>query len=376
MDILKFLLHLFIFFPVICASSEDCQYSWCSENNILIRFPFQLEGQQHPYCGYPGFNLTCTNDSKTVLNFPYSGEFYVRNINYLRQQIQIYDPDACLPKRLLSLNLSASPFNAAYLSNYTFLSCPTRNTGPQFIPVDCLSNSTHFVSAIPSVNLTNSLPEYCHVIRNLSVPVSRSGRYEEIFRDQLSEDLRLTWYSPDCRYCELQDGRCGFESRNSDQVRCFSDNQTGRSRDGLRVFRIILLSIAGPAVMCAIGMACFKHRSGISSAPRISAVQRFAPTAILISPQPAITMVGLDESTIESFQKLVLGESRRLPGPNDGFCSICLSEYSSKETIRCIPECSHCFHAHCIDEWLRMNSTCPLCRNSPSPSPLVMSSNP
>lgn len=106
-------------------------------------------------------------------------------------------------------------------------------------------------------------------------------------------------------------------------------------------------------------------------------LQRSEPSAI--SPQPSIaTMVGLDESTIESYQKLVLGESRRVPGPNDGCCTICLSEYKTKDTIRCIPECAHCFHAECIDEWLSMNSTCPLCRNSPShPSTVqVMASDP
>ncbi|KAL9416944.1 hypothetical protein AB3S75_040017 [Citrus x aurantiifolia] len=77
--------------------------------------------------------------------------------------------------------------------------------------------------------------------------------------------------------------------------------------------------------------------------------------------------VGLDESTIESFQKLVLGESKRLPGPNSSACPICLSKYLSQETIRCIPECKHCFHAECIDEWLRLNDKCPVCRNFATP---------
>ncbi|TKY61260.1 putative RING-H2 finger protein ATL21A [Spatholobus suberectus] len=380
MDILKVLFHFFIFFPVTYASDDCLYYSWCSDNNVLVRFPFQIEGEEHPYCGYPVFKLTCTNDSKTVITLPYTGEFYVRNINYLRQEIQIYDPGNCLPKRLLSLDLSDSPFVATSLRNYTFLRCPTRNAGLQFIPIECLSNSTSFVSAIPSVNLTNSLPASCHVIKKLSFPVARPGRYEETFRDDLSGDLRLTWYEPDCRYCESQEAMCGFESRNSDQVRCFFDYQTGRPQYGLRVFGIITLSIVGPAIMCAIGMACyasFKNRGGNTA--RIAAAQRSAPTAT--SPEPAITIsrTGLDESTIESYEKLVLGESRRLPGPNDdGCCTICLSEYKTKETIRCIPECAHCFHADCIDEWLRMNGTCPLCRNSPSPpsTVLVMSSDP
>lgn len=121
-------------------------------------------------------------------------------------------------------------------------------------------------------------------------------------------------------------------------------------------------------MMCAIGIACcftcFKRRRGANISPQP------ATNAIIGSNESRMRMMmGLDESTIESFEKHVLGESRRLPGvgPND-YCTICLSEYSSKDIIRCIPECSHCFHAHCIDEWLRMNATCPLCRNSPSPS--------
>ncbi|XP_020211800.1 putative RING-H2 finger protein ATL69 [Cajanus cajan] len=97
-------------------------------------------------------------------------------------------------------------------------------------------------------------------------------------------------------------------------------------------------------------------------------------------PQPAIIdRMGLDESTMESYETLVLGESRRVPCLSDGCCTICLSDYKTKETIRCVPECAHCFHADRIDEWLRMNRTCPLCRNSPSSPPsttLVMSSNP
>lgn len=112
---------------------------------------------------------------------------------------------------------------------------------------------------------------------------------------------------------------------------------------------------------------CYKDR--IANITR-NAASRSAPAAI--TPQSELTTIttGLDESTIESYEKVVLGKSRRVPGPNDECCWICLSEYNSEETIRCIPECKHCFHADCIDEWLRMNITCPVCRNSPSPSPL------
>lgn len=236
MMFLKLLFHFFILFAVAYASSDCLNFSWCSDNNILIRFPFQIQGQQHPYCGYPGFKLTCSNDSKTVITLPYTGKFFVRNINYLRQQMQVYDPDDCLPKRLLSLNLSGSPFIvASSLRNYTLLSCPTRHTGSQFIPIDCLSNSTSFVSAIPSVNFTNSLLQSCHVLKKLSFPVL--GPNQETFRDELlTGDLLLAWHAPDCRYCESQEAMCGFESINSDQVRCFSDYQTGKYTPSISLY--------------------------------------------------------------------------------------------------------------------------------------------
>ncbi|XP_019461663.1 PREDICTED: putative RING-H2 finger protein ATL21A [Lupinus angustifolius] len=346
----------FFIFPVIYAS-HDYPSSVCGDNGILIRFPFQLEGDQNPYCGYPGFKLSCTNENKTVLKLPYSGEFYVHDINYLEQQIQVIDPDECLPKRILSLNFSGSPFTAIFHRNYSFLSCPYQNAGSQFIPIECLSNSTNFISAIPSVKLADSLPESCYVSRSLSVPVARSGLLEET--------LTLTWDKPDCTNCEFQELMCGFESNNSSQVLCFPNHRTGKSQRVLVTLRTITLTIVGPAALCVIVIVCcMSYKDRIANA----ALQSSAQAAIVPHHAANAGSTGLDESIIESYEKLVLGESRRVPGPNDVSCWICLSEYNSKDIIRCIPECKHCFHVECIDKWLHMNTTCPVCRNPPSPS--------
>lgn len=42
-------------------------------------------------------------------------------------------------------------------------------------------------------------------------------------------------------------------------------------------------------------------------------------------------------------------------------CSICLMEFKSGETIRTLP-CIHNFHKDCIDQWLKREKYCPLCK--------------
>ncbi|WRX17067.1 zinc finger protein [Theobroma cacao] len=68
---------------------------------------------------------------------------------------------------------------------------------------------------------------------------------------------------------------------------------------------------------------------------------------------------------IEAYPITLLGEICRLSRPNDDTCTICLSDYKAKEIIRTIPDCDHYFHADCIDKWLRLNASCPVCRNTP-----------
>ncbi|XP_027364633.1 RING-H2 finger protein ATL70-like [Abrus precatorius] len=45
-------------------------------------------------------------------------------------------------------------------------------------------------------------------------------------------------------------------------------------------------------------------------------------------------------------------------------CSICLMDYKETDLLRVIPGCGHLFHANCVDPWLRINFTCPVCRRT------------
>nr|XP_043633633.1 putative RING-H2 finger protein ATL71 [Erigeron canadensis] len=48
-------------------------------------------------------------------------------------------------------------------------------------------------------------------------------------------------------------------------------------------------------------------------------------------------------------------------------CTICLADYEPADVIHLLPECGHFFHAKCIDTWLKVHPTCPVCRKSPLP---------
>jgi len=49
------------------------------------------------------------------------------------------------------------------------------------------------------------------------------------------------------------------------------------------------------------------------------------------------------------------------PCEYDLMCIFCQDEYKEGDRVRSLP-CKHAFHADCVDEWLRENSTCPMCK--------------
>jgi hypothetical protein len=50
-----------------------------------------------------------------------------------------------------------------------------------------------------------------------------------------------------------------------------------------------------------------------------------------------------------------------IPNSDDAVCSICLEPYEDGVELRHL-WCSHHFHKECVDEWLKLNKKCPMCR--------------
>ncbi|KAK9096189.1 hypothetical protein Sjap_021686 [Stephania japonica] len=152
----------FIFFLVVISSEEVSQdkdhfydgstYSAktrCSHHGPPIRFPFSLNNHRNIGSGYPGFDLSCTVGKDTVLQLPHGGEFLVTEINYTSQEITVSDPDGCIVRRLLHLNLSSSPFSQVkgvrFHYNLTIFNCSITNNDIldvayyRAVPINCLN---------------------------------------------------------------------------------------------------------------------------------------------------------------------------------------------------------------------------------------------
>ncbi|CAN4111453.1 unnamed protein product [Withania somnifera] len=185
-----------------------------------------------------------------------------------------------------------------------------------------------------------------------SVSSPSSQNYSLSVLSGVHGDLRLSWD------VHLDSNRTNRETNNSNVP------TTGKkTRKEIILVFFVGVSLILPSLLCLICVSCriyleLRHRR------QVTATAAAAASIMNLSPVPMMLIQGLNESTIQSYPKVVLGESRRISGINVIVCAICLGEYSAGETLRCIPECQHCFHVECVDKWLKMNSTCPVCRNS------------
>lgn len=76
----------------------------------------------------------------------------------------------------------------------------------------------------------------------------------------------------------------------------------------------------------------------------------------------ANTRTGLDPSTVSLLPTFAY-EGAMLEAEPLLECAVCLSEFQVHEKGRILPSCKHTFHIDCIDMWLHLHSTCPLCRH-------------
>ncbi|KAL2479216.1 Protein kinase superfamily protein [Forsythia ovata] len=210
-----------LFSPLLTAGLDDCTTTTCSKGGPIIRFPFRNKFIQPEHCGYPGFNLYCNKSNETVLELPFSVKLVVNKIDYVSQDIQLYDPDGCLPQKLLYLNLSPSPFHFRenFLYDYVLFNCSATNRDMDYI-IPCLAVPGYQVYAIYSESYTDEYPlTSCTKIHEISsVPLNMFDQ----------KDLHLKWSEPYCGHCEVQGKICSLDT-NKSGTQCTSKPKIHRS---------------------------------------------------------------------------------------------------------------------------------------------------
>ncbi|RXH95736.1 hypothetical protein DVH24_008236 [Malus domestica] len=162
-----------------------------------------------------------------------------------------------------------------------------------------------------------------------------------------------TWYRIDMERVRMP--VCGLKNHKNLETRFFGSPKYVRVTSGpshdVRYGTMMAMGI--PLLLSTVWML-FKSIQKIRPNTEVSTIP---------SRRVSTVIAGFDSHTIETYPKTQLGKIWELPLPNDNTFPICLCENESQETLRTVPECNHYFHAKCIDEWLRRNATCPVCRN-------------
>jgi hypothetical protein len=195
---------LFYFFIVFLAghgASLNCTGS-CGNRGPDIRFPFRIKDKQPDLCGYPGFDLSCSDDNSTVLKLPTGLSFLIERIDYRHQLIYARDPQGCFPGQRLNFSLGASHFQIKndWLYDWTLFNCSLsseKRSGFMY-KIPCLSTFNHEVYAFDSsTTISDSDLLSCTKMYNI-YGISYSMIPEE------NDVLTMSWSNPTCESSETE----------------------------------------------------------------------------------------------------------------------------------------------------------------------------
>ncbi|KAI4338721.1 hypothetical protein MLD38_023745 [Melastoma candidum] len=354
----NFRLSLFLFpllsqfrLPKGSSLDDTCSSSSCLPGDVLVRFPFRLVDKQKHSCGYPGFDLSCDDKGRTVMNLTESGEFIVNSIDYSQQTIHLKDPNGCTPRRLAKFTTSGSAFRVESYRNVTFAKCrPIRTIGLRGAwRVLCLSGNFSWVTIASMENQTTEIAG-CWNYTTLAIPSVRDDFLW--FSDPLGI-IGLTWDHPASGSCEESAGICRFTR----------DIATG-NRDYTLIYSVMT------PLLVILMVVVYIMRRPCATAANSQPIQDPVLAVVAIEGQGQQhgrdrNGTGMDSPALVSYPKITISEetSSQLRGlGDDDACTICLLDYRLRDTVKIIPECDHYFHEDCLDRWLRTNATCPLCR--------------
>lgn len=217
---------LFLSFEVsLCA--VDPRFQACSNRttcgNLNISFPFFIQGRQKEFCGFPGFNISCT-DNQPILNL--SDTLYtIGGIHYPSQSLRVFNPNwnnSCkFPWLIHNLTLPENRFEfKPYVRTlFLFYDCNTSSSTWGAEPDGGLSRrlvgcSDPAAGNSTVVGLLGGDPEMGSASRScksvVTAPVEVNDTKEETAETLIGRGFRMRWTASDCSTCEDSGGSCGF----------------------------------------------------------------------------------------------------------------------------------------------------------------------
>ncbi|CAI9785971.1 unnamed protein product [Fraxinus pennsylvanica] len=127
-------------------------------------------------------------------------------------------------------------------------------------------------------------------------------------------------------------------------------------------FLVLLSSILLVSYMCLRSAASRRRRAINHNQPSSPDNGSYVPRMVFVAEDDNSendVVVGLDQAAINSYVPRMV-----FAAEDDN------SENDDSETLRMLPDCKHYFHVMCVDAWLKLNASCPVCRNSPLPTPM------
>lgn len=120
-------------------------------------------------------------------------------------------------------------------------------------------------------------------------------------------------------------------------------------------------------LLVSIALACVRLR--MARGPNMLNILAGIPPSRQARSEEDSAEQGLNhiDTSFESYPKLLYSQVEKGSSSSSvvsSSCSICLGDYKESDTLRLLPHCDHLFHLACVDPWLRLHSTCPICRKS------------
>ena len=218
---------LFFFLPYLSLALNPfhaCTPKKCGD--LLISYPFYIEDQQEPFCGYQGFQVACNSENETIINLS-DDTYVIKDIFYGNQSVHIVntafldDAFNCSPV-IHNLTLEGRFEFAFNHSEVIFLQNCTNDVEKslaQFIEFSCVvgEGRRQVLAAYKSDSSFRDLAGKCG--RVILVPYEQQGGSD--IEGVLRKGLLLQWIAANCSNdCLQSGGRCVYNSTAS-QAQCF-----------------------------------------------------------------------------------------------------------------------------------------------------------